>query len=89
MTDLTLSTGKKVKIDLNKMTITEFREIVELDGQELSTERSDEILGKTIGLKGKEVNQLPYPDFRKVSKAFWYEIKQLDKEDEEGDPDPN
>lgn len=61
MSDLKLSDGREVTIDLYKITIKEWRALLNPEQKE-----DDEyaLLAKVSGMKPKEVADLPYPDFR-------------------------
>ena len=68
MTDLTLHDGKEITIDLYTFTNKEYMEIFEGDKQ---FEKADELIAKATGLTVKEFQELPYPDNRKIYRAFF------------------
>jgi hypothetical protein len=61
MSDLKLSDGRELDIDLNKITIKEWRALLNPEQKE---EEEYRILGKVVGLKAKDIENLPYMDFR-------------------------
>jgi len=61
MSDFKLSDGREVTIDLHKVTIKEWRALLRPDQPE---EDEYATLAKIIGWKPKDVENLPYPDFR-------------------------
>ena len=61
MSDLKLSDGREVTIDLYKITIKEWRALLNPEQKE---EDEYKLLAKVSGLSSKEVADLPYPDFR-------------------------
>ena len=61
MSDLKLSDGREVTIDLYKVTIKEWRALL---NPEQNQEDEYATLAKIIGWKPKDVADLPYPDFR-------------------------
>jgi len=65
MSDLKLSDGREITIDLYKITISEWRSL--LDPKQKS-EDEYALLAKVAGLKPKDVADLPYPDFRLLGK---------------------
>lgn len=68
MADVTLSDGKEITFDLSKMTIKEYRSI--LDPQE-ETDKSDGTLARVAGMELEDVQNLPYPDYRRIANAFF------------------
>ena len=63
MSDLILSDGREVTIDLYKITIKEWRSL--LDPKQ-KPEDEYKLLGQVSGLTAKQVESLPYPDFRRL-----------------------
>lgn len=61
MSDLKLSDGREVTIDLHRVTIKEWRALLKPDQPE---EDEYATLAKVVGWKAKDVENLPYPDFR-------------------------
>jgi len=65
--EVTLSGGKKVTVDLHKITIKEYRELMSTKDQE----REDALIGQVVGLTVDELLELPQPDYRQVVAAFF------------------
>ncbi|MHC4334125.1 MAG: hypothetical protein ACYSUV_10300 [Planctomycetota bacterium] len=61
MSDLKLSDGREVTIDLYKVTIKEWRDLL---NPEQAEEDEYATLAKVCGMKPEEVAGLAYPDFR-------------------------
>jgi hypothetical protein len=61
MSDLKLSDGTEVTIDLYKITIKEWRNLLD---PEQSNEDEYKLLAKVSGLTAKQVGDLAYRDFR-------------------------
>ncbi len=66
---LTLSNGREVVIDLNKITIVEFREMIK---QEQSDEDEYRLMSKLTGIDVREVG---YGDYRRIVAAFFDAVK--------------
>lgn len=62
-----LSDGREFAIDLNKVTMREFRTLFDTGMSEID---SDRILAKCAGLTVDELLDLPYPDYRRVFAEF-------------------
>jgi hypothetical protein len=67
MSDLTLSDGREITIDLSKMTLREYQELFN-PKKPLSYE--NEILSKVTGLTVDEYLDLSFPESRKLWKIF-------------------
>lgn len=65
MPDVKFSDGREVDIDLNKLTIKEWRALLRPDQPE---EDEYSTLAKLIGWKPKDVENMPYLDFRLLGK---------------------
>lgn len=65
---ITLKDKREVSIDLYALTLTEVRSL--LDSKKKDNE-GDEILCKAVGMTKDELQALPFPDYRKITKAFW------------------
>ena len=61
MSDLKLSDGREVDIDLHRVTIKEWRGLLNPEQKE---EDEYATLAKIVGWKAKDIADLPYPDFR-------------------------
>jgi hypothetical protein len=68
MAEIELSDGRKLSGDLHRITIAEYRRI--LDKNQPQAEE-DEYIGKVYGLTGEEVGGLSYPDYRILTKSFF------------------
>lgn len=75
-----LSNGREVQIDLNKISIREYRSLFDKD---IPESESDDLVGRAAGMKPGEVTELPFPDWRRLMAAFWKEAKAPLDEDEE------
>ena len=67
MPDLVLKDGREIEIDLYQLSIKEWRAL-------LNPEQSDEdeyaTLAKVSGLEAKDIEDLPYPEFRALVQAI-------------------
>lgn len=68
MSDVTLSDGQELTFDLLKITISEYRSLLDPNGDDKD---NDALMGRTCGLTGEQVGQLSQPDWRKFTKAFF------------------
>ena len=68
MVTVTLSDGRVLTVDLTKITIAQYRVLFK---QETTPEQEDELLAPCFGLKLEEFEALPYPDYKRVTKAFF------------------
>lgn len=68
MSEITLGDGRSLTVDLYKISINDYRTILK---KETTPDEEDEILGKAVGLSGDEVRELPYPDYRLLTKSFF------------------
>lgn len=60
--------GKEFSIDLYALTLAEVRSLLEPKKKD---SEGDDILCKAVGLTKDELQALPFPDYRKITKAFW------------------
>lgn len=67
MSDLTLADGREIEIDLNAISIKEYRELFK-SGQ--PDEEEFRTLAKACGMTAAEVEALGYVDYRRLLKAF-------------------
>ena len=65
--NVTLSGGKTVTLDMAKITIREYRELLATKDQA----EEDGILAKVAGLTVDELLDLPQPDYRRVVDTFF------------------
>ena len=68
MADVKLSDGREITFDLYKVSLREFRALL---NPERPDDEGDELLGRCSGLSAEEIGDLPYPDFRKLTRAFY------------------
>lgn len=66
MADVTLKDGREITIDLYQISIKGYRTLFDPSSSE---DESDKILAKTCGMDLKELQKLPYPDYRKIINA--------------------
>jgi hypothetical protein len=76
-----LKDKRELSIDLYALTLLEVRQL--LDTKKKDNE-GDDILCKAVGLTKEELQALPFPDYRKITKAFWECVRDpLKDEDDE------
>jgi hypothetical protein len=76
-----LKDGREVSIDLYALSVGEVRSLLEVKKKEHD---GDAILGKAVGMTEQELTSLPFPDYRKITRAFWECVRDpLKDEDEE------
>lgn len=73
MADVTLSDGRELTFDLNKVTRKEYADLV---SGKLTNEQDDEIVGKACGLTSEQVSKLGYLDWRKAAQAFFKKARE-------------
>jgi hypothetical protein len=69
---LTLLDGREITVDISKINIKEFREVCD---PSQSPDDEDAILCKVYGMTKEELQSIPYPDYRLLSKTFFELIK--------------
>jgi len=67
----------KLTFDLSKLTIAEYRALFDV-GQK--AEAGDEIVGKTCGLTGQQITELPYSDYRTLMDRFFDAVRNFTTE---------
>lgn len=72
--DLTLSGGREVVIDLYQITISEYRGLFDKAQPDAD---GDAVIGRACGMTLAEVQALPYPDYRKLAKAFFEKARDV------------
>ena len=77
MADVTLSDGRELTLDLYQITISEFRSLFK---HEQAPEEENRLLAKVSGLTVEEFEQLPYPDWKLLTTAFFVKAKDPLKE---------
>lgn len=73
MADVTLSDGRGLTIDLTKITMAEFRSL--LDPAQ-KNEEGDALVGKCVGLTAEELAALSHPDYRLVARDFFRKARE-------------
>ncbi|MCJ7528977.1 MAG: hypothetical protein MUO37_12935 [Methyloceanibacter sp.] len=73
MPDVTLSDGRDLVIDLGKITISEFRAL--LDPAQAEHE-GDKLIGRCVGLSAEKVGALSYPDYRLLTREFFRKARE-------------
>ncbi len=68
MADVVLSDGREINFDLYKLSIAEFRALIDPNRP---NEEGDSLIAKVSGLSLDEVLNLPYPDYRLLVRAFF------------------
>lgn len=58
----------KITIDLYALSVADVRALLD---KKSTPHDGDVILSKAVGLTVEELTALPYPDYRKLTKAFW------------------
>jgi hypothetical protein len=67
MPDLVLKDGREIEIDLYRLSIGEWRALLK---PEQSDEEEYKTLAKICGLEAKDIENLPYPEFRLLVQAI-------------------
>ena len=67
MGEIKLSDGKKITIDVSKITLGEWRGLFSGKG---TLEQDDEILSKVSGIPVDEIESLFYQDYRRIVQAM-------------------
>jgi hypothetical protein len=77
-----LKNKTEVTIDLYALSVAEVRELVDVKKKD---HEGDDILGKAVGMSVAEIQALPFPDYRKVTRAFWKCVRDpfIDGDDDE------
>jgi hypothetical protein len=68
MANVTLSDGRTVEIDLNRVSMREFRALLDKDQK---MEDGDATLAKAVGMTPEEVLSLGHTDYRQLVAAFF------------------
>lgn len=69
---ITLSDGRELAVDLTKITITEYRRLFK---NETTPEEEDAFLAPCFGLTLEQFQALSYPDYKRVTNAFFEAAK--------------
>jgi hypothetical protein len=73
MADVTLSDGRELDINLNRITLREWRALFDTDQK---PEDEDATLSKVVDLTVEEYQSLPYLDFRLVAQAIFTKARE-------------
>ena len=73
MSDITLSDGREITFDLNKITIKEYRALFRVEQPD---EEEYASLAKVSGLTAEEVANLGFKDWRRFARAFFEKASQ-------------
>lgn len=73
MASIKLSDGREIKVDLNKISVSEFRATLKADQPD---EEEYATLGKAAGLSASDVGKLGYDDYRRLAQAFYDAARQ-------------
>lgn len=73
MADVKLSTGKQITFDLFAINIAEYRSLFEVGQPKV---KEDELLSRVSGLTVEEYLELPYPDWRQLTLAFFTKARE-------------
>ena len=65
--------GREIPFDISKISLREFRALIDPDRPD---EEGDELLGRSDGLEGEKVADLPYPEYRKLTRAFFAKARE-------------
>lgn len=57
-----------VKVDLYALTVADIRSLLDVKKKQ---HQGDEMLGKAVGMTANELLELPFPDYRKLTRFFW------------------
>jgi hypothetical protein len=70
--DLTLSDGRAITFDLNKMTVKEWRAFID----EITVDTEDELMERCAGVETGTIAALGYEDWRLFAKAFYKRVRE-------------
>lgn len=73
MADVTLSNGRGLTFDLSKITISEFRSLLDPAQDE---HKGDELVGGCSGMTAAEIGALPFPEYQKLMRAFFRKARE-------------
>ncbi len=75
-----LKDKRTVTIDLYALTLADVRGLLETKKND---HEADAILCKAVGMSAEELRGLPFPDYRRITKAFWECVSDPLKDDDE------
>jgi hypothetical protein len=70
MAEVELKSGRRLVIDMDAITISEYRALFKPITGDADQQRENEILGRAAGLTAEEVGNLPQREWRRVVKAI-------------------
>ena len=71
---------RKITIDLYALTVQDVRDLLDVKKK---AHEGDVILSKVVGLTAEELQAMPYPDYRKLTKFFWQCVNDPLKDEDE------
>lgn len=84
-----LKDGRQITIDLDAITITEMRQLLEDVKLGDVDHKADEYLAKCTNLSMDELNALGFKSYRKLAKEFWEYVTNPFKDDGEQKNSPS
>lgn len=79
MFSIDLKSKGTVEIDLYSLSVTDIRSLLDTKKKQ---HEGDEVLGKAVGMTAEQLAELPYPDYRKLTKYFWQCVNDPFKDEE-------
>ena len=77
MSDVTLSDGRELTVDLSTFTIKEYRAMADpSQNRDEALASEDELISKALGLSLEDYQNLSFPDWRKASRAFFKKVQE-------------
>ena len=75
-----LKSGKEITVDLYNLTVSDVRALLDVKKKQ---HEGDELLGKAVGMTAEELAELPFPDYRKLTRFFWQCVTDPLKDEDE------
>jgi hypothetical protein len=75
-----LKSGKEVTIDLYALSVADVRSLLDVKKKH---HEGDELLGKAVGMTTQELLDMPFPDYRKLTRFFWKCVSDPLKDEDE------
>lgn len=69
-----------IKIDLYALSVSDIRKLLDVKQK---AHEGDAILGKAVNLSIDELLEMSYPDYRKLTRAFWQLVNDPLKDEDE------
>jgi len=66
MSEVTLSDGRVITVDLLRITLDEYRTLIKPVTTDAQQAAEDEIVARAAGITADELRRLPQPDWRRV-----------------------